>query len=387
MSHFMKFRNILSVAIATVVLTWGAQAQAAEFKAGDFISFLRGATSTGDVYAAGQSVSVERNVQGDVMVAGMNIRVNGEVTGNVMAAGSNVDVLGRVGHAVRAAGSRVSVDAIVEGDALLGGAMIYVPQGAVISGDLYVGAGTAVIDGTVKGNVKVGGGQISINGDIGGNVDATADDLTLGENAKVGGKLKYSSPKPARIASTSTVAGGLDYTEVKKPVVENQAKSMTSGQKAAAILMGFLIGFVLWLVASLVALWLFRDRVTTVSNAMLNDFGRNLGWGFIWLVVVPVACIVLLMTVIGAVVGIILGVVYAVTILAAKVVTGMALGLWLMRKLNKDDKRIMDWKAVVLGVLVLQAVMLIPIVGWIGSFILFLVALGAVVSLAKPLVK
>lgn len=383
----MYIKHFLVVAYCAAALSVGANAQAAEFKSGDFLSFLRGTTSTGDIYAAGQNIALDQNVQGDALLAGMNVRVTGETSGSVMAAGSYVDVLGKVGHAVRALGSRVNVDAEVRGDALLGGGMVYVPQGAVIHGDLLVGAGTAVIDGTVLGNVKVAGGQIAINGDIRGSVDATVDDLTIGDNAKIGGKLKYAAPKMARIASTSTIAGGLDYTFMQKPEVKNRENKPTAGQRAGIILLAFITGLVLWLVASFVGLWMFKERITAMSNLMINEFAKHLGWGFVWLVVLPVACLVLFMTVIGATVGVFAVLVYLLTILIAKVVTGMALGLWLMRWFSKDKKRGLDWKAVLLGVFILQIVMLIPIVGWVAAFVLFLAALGAVVMLMKPIVK
>lgn len=375
------------IAISAVVLSFGQSVSAAEFKAGDFVSFLRGTTSTGDVYAAGQSISIDQRVEGDVLAAGMNVRISGETSGSVIAAGSFVDVVGNVGHAVRAAGSRVSVDAEVMGDALLGGAIVNVPQGAVIHGDLYVGSGTAVIDGTVLGNVKIGGGQVAINGQIGGNVDATADDLTIGENSKIAGKLKYSSPKMARIMSTSSIAGGLDYTESKPMEDRYKPAEPTAAERAGAVLLALLFGLAVWLTASFVALWLFRNQITAVSNSIWNDFAKNLGWGFVWLVVVPIACIILLLTIIGSSISLFLFLVYALTILVAKVVSGMALGLWIMRRIDKDQKRGLDWKAVLLGVFVLQVVMLIPILGWIASFILFLSALGATVVLAKQSVK
>ncbi len=381
--------KIFSIALAcATALAFGASAQAAEFKSGDFLSFLRGTTSTGDIYAAGQNIALDQTVQGDAMLAGMNVRVTGDVAGSVMAAGSYVDVLGKVGHAVRAVGSRVSVDADVAGDALVAGGMVYVPQNAVIRGDLYMGSGVGVIDGTVLGNVKIGGGQVAINGDVRGNVDATVDDLTLGDAAKVGGKLKYSSAKMARIMSTGTIAGGLDYTRVEKPKAEApKMPKATPGQRVAAMLMALIFGFAVWSVASLLAIWLFKERVSAAANLMYGDFAKHVGWGFVWLVVVPVACLVLLVSVVGSAAGLFLGLVFALTVVAAKAVAGPAVGWWLLRKYSKDKKRALDWKAVLLGVFLVQLVWAVPVLGWLACLVVFLAALGAVMMLLKPLAK
>lgn len=64
-----------------------------------------------------------------------------------------------------------------------------VPADTVLRGDLRVGTGNAVVHGRVEGDVQVLSGEAHIFGEVTGDVRVTSGRVTLGPNARVGGKV------------------------------------------------------------------------------------------------------------------------------------------------------------------------------------------------------
>ena len=64
---------------------------------------------TGDVYAAAQTVVVTGTVDGDLITGAQQVVVDGAVNGNVRAVGATVTVNGRVGHSVSSLAQQLNI--------------------------------------------------------------------------------------------------------------------------------------------------------------------------------------------------------------------------------------------------------------------------------------
>jgi len=134
------------------------------------------------------------------------------------------------------------------------------------------------------------------------------------------------------------------------------------------------------LIVALLALYFFRKPIEVLSYKMLDDFPTQLGWGFIWLVVAPIAIIVIFATIIGYMLGIIGILVYILSLITARVLSSFSVGILLYRLFKKGDKPVLDWKLTVIGVTVLQLVWFVPVLGWIVGFALMLATLGVIIT-------
>jgi cytoskeletal protein CcmA (bactofilin family) len=359
-------------------------ALAAEFKSGQAVRVGQSDTVSGDLYAAANDVSVDSNLPGDAFLAGPAVRVNGEVGQSLFVAGSMVNIGANVADDLRVAGSQVMLGGTVQGDVQATGGMVYILPSAVINGDLYIAAGSVTVEGKVLGSVRVASGELILKGEVGKEVYAQADKVTVGPQAKVGGVLYYESMKEATIDQGSSIAGGVEYKKVEKPEGSKEREHKGFGGWAVAWWFGTLLAS---LVAAFLGWYLFKQRVNEVVTTVLDDFGRQLGWGFVWLVVAPVAGIILLCTLFGIPVACFVFAVYALVIMIAKIIAGVVLGVWLMKLIDKKRGWLVDWKAILLGVAAMCLLMLIPVIGWVACFIFFLAAFGGVVNALKPIVK
>ena len=70
------------------------------------------------------------------------------------------------------------------------GETITVPSSETVDHDLYIFAGTIVVDGTVKGDLVAFGGQVTINGPVSGELLVSGGDVSV--NGPVTGNLRGS---------------------------------------------------------------------------------------------------------------------------------------------------------------------------------------------------
>ena len=144
--------------------------------------------------------------------------------------------------------------------------------------------------------------------------------------------------------------------------------------------MGFLLKLLAAIAAGLIFVYLLKRFTGEVIRGSLRKFWLNLGIGFGALILTPVACILLAISVIGLWVAGILGVLYVLLLILSSVFASIIFGTWLIKVLTKRQEYIIDWKAVVVGVILIKLLALIPFIGWIPALIFFLIGLGALVQ-------
>ena len=262
--------------------------RAAEFRSGEKkLTVASEEVVEDDLYIAGQDVVIDGTIKGDLFVAGQSVTINGTVEGNVFAAGQSVIVKGTVKGDLFAAGQGVSIEGRVEDDARVAGQILKVSKSGYVAGDLFgagmsleceegstittdmvVGAMQALLAGSLGRNLYGGVENCQIDGEVGGNVrvetgngDAlppqtfqqlppgfsvphVAGGLHVGKDAKIRGKLTYTSVREADIADPAAVTGGVEHIAVApraagapppKPTPLNEALSRLKGMAAVAV--------------------------------------------------------------------------------------------------------------------------------------------------------
>jgi hypothetical protein len=118
----------------------------------------------------------------------------------------------------------------------------------------------------------------------------------------------------------------------------------------------------------------------------LSGFWANFGWGFLALVAMPSALIVLAITFIGLkIAGVILAA-YVVAMIIAGIAGTLALGSQVLRWFGEKKYRV-DWLTILVGTLAMILLGVVPFVGGLVAFAFTLAVLGRVVVLAVEFVK
>ncbi len=330
-----------------------------------------------NLYIAGNMLSINQNIKKDLLAAGNIITISNSVEDDLWAVGNTIVVRGDVGGSLRAAGSNLLIEGSVKEDVLVAGGNVTIAKSAAIGGDLIVAGGNLVVEGPVAGNILVNGGQLTINSKVGGLVKGTiTDQLKLGAMAEIAKDLAYKSPKELEMADGAKVLGKTDYQKIEYKTGAGKQKSL-----AGLFTLGLLIKLLATLVAGLVLVYLLRQLTEPVVKKSLTHFWSSLGFGFAALILMPIAAIILFLTIIGSWLGGFVLLVYGLMMMLATPLAGIIAGSWLLKLIKKKPEYHPDWLAVVIGVVVLGLIALIPVVGWIICLIFFLISLGAIYRL------
>jgi len=372
----MNNKNKFFILVLATVILMPVFAFGATIKAGEEVTINKGNDIKDNLYISGGNVSINSIVFGDLFTAGGNIIVSGNVSEDTTAAGGTITILGNSGGDVRVAGGNILIAGDVNGEVIATGGSVTISSDSSIKKDLVIAGGQISIDGDVYGDTQIAGGVATINGYMKGNITADVNEaLTIGEGAIIDGNLEYSARKAEalKISEGAIVTGEIVFKESK----------YAHGDKSKNFIFAFigvaiLLKLATLILGALILVWLFRNFSNSVIKGALKNPLQKLGKGFVVLVVVPVASIILLATLFGAPFGFMAMLAYGLLICITCLYTGVVAGVWANQVINKTDKTDIAWKIIVGGVVLLTAVKLVPFIGWIIGFIVFLITLGSI---------
>ncbi len=326
-----------------------------------------------DRFASGDSVSVSSPVGGDLIAAGGSIRVEAAVEGDAVVAGGNVRLGAAVGQGAYVAGGRVLVAGAVARNARLAGGTVEIGREAKIGGNVSIGAGEVRVVGAIAGYLQAGGGSVYIDGPVGGNVEVGSGSIELGPNARIGGRLRYASREELRRDPAARVDGGIErigpLTDWSLPADVHEGIGRGAG--------------LVWSVGLLVFAAILSAALPGVFERVGATVGRR--WplalliGFIALVCIPVAALIVMITVIGAPLALTAIAAYLVLLVVGYVSTGVAVGTIGLQGLRPADADRAGWRiaAAVLGMLAITLLGRLPWVGGLVVFAALLLGVGA----------
>jgi hypothetical protein len=369
----------------------------------------------GDLYAAGNTVTIDGTVKGDLVVVASQIIVNGTIEGDLLAAGQAVIVNGVVNDDVRAGGQAIMLGpgARVGGDLAVGGMSLDNQSGSVVKGDVLAGAFQALLAGEVGRNVRGGMNRMELRGTVGGDVDVSVSgeasaspvqfspagqtpipnvrpNLTLANSARVGGKLIYQSSAAASIDPAAQVAGGVAYTQV--------AATQTATPVPGIAWLSYLRRLAGLLLVGLLLLWLVPAWTRRLADSVEAEPLPDLAWGLVAFVTLVAAVIaILILTIVLAIafgflklgglvaliisLGLLINAALVISYIAfagyiAAIVVAFMAGRWLLRKTQPAwaEQPIVP---LVIGLIVYIILTAIPWLGTLIGLAVTLLALGA----------
>jgi hypothetical protein len=337
-----------------------------------------------DTFVFGGSVRIDKPVPGDLIAAGGNVDVDAPVNGDAVLAGGNLRVTATVGQDVYAAGGRLILDAPVGHNLRIAGGQVDVGPMATIAGNATVGGGRVTLRGPVKGSLHIGGGRVLIDGPVEGDVYCTTGHLTLGPNARLAGKLRFRSGDDIERDPAAQVAGAVE----RLPMPGRAASApfeRSFGDHARRV--GPSWPWTLGLMA-IAALLVAALPVTSqrVADALRARPAWSLLLGFIALVCIPVAVLILLVSIVGIPLALLALLLYGALLLLGYVASGVALGQWVLARLKADAANRTGWRvaSAMVAVLVLALLGSVPFIGGFVALAAVLAGIGAIALLLAP---
>lgn len=239
---------------------------------------------------------------------------------------------------------------------------------------------------TVQNDLASFGGNVSIEGTVGGDIVMFGGNLSLDETAVVNGAITLMGGNLQRTPG-ATVQGGINQNRGNvAPVAPIAPIAPLHPFATNPFFRPFMYGFDLLggivtalAFAALGALVvIFAPNPTRrISEAAQAKPFNTAGVGCLTLILLPILSLLLLITLIGIPVALILGLLSAIAWIFGSIGVGLLAGEKILQAFKARD--ILPVVAVILGVVVLMVVGQVPILGWLISFIVGLIGLGAVV--------
>lgn len=315
------------VALLVLALAPGIALAAPVQGAGGTIVIDDGETVDGVQVAAG-TVVIRGTVTNDVEVAAGTLVITGEVHGDVSAGAGAVDIQGRV-----------------DGDITVGTGSLTVGEDAVIGGALNAGAGSATVAGTVVGDAAIGAGS-----------------LVLAPTATFQSDLRYDADLDDQGA---TVEGQFDRDRSLSGVT-------FAPRQAVGEALFDLWGFVVTLIVGAVLLLAFPEGSRRLA-AQVEAAPLVTGvYGFAALVGVPVLLLLVALTILGLPLAVLGGLLFAFIAWIGSIYGRYAVGEWLLGYTATENR----WVALLVGMVAVGLVGLVPILGGLVQFLVFLLGLG-----------
>jgi Putative zinc-finger len=355
-----------SLGLLMVLLTMSLPSFALEQRHGDFVTVTANETVDDTLLATGNTVRVEGVVNGDLLAFGRTVEVRGTIKGDLVSFAKRIVVSGTVEGHIYNGSKSLDLDGQV-GHSIYGWMQaLRVDNRGRVGDGIVAGAGDVSLEGEVKRSVTIFTSNADVSGSIGRELTMAGGSLTLTNTAQVGGNLtaRVRRLKDVHIADGATIAGKRD---IQVRVRENRfTRPKFYFHQAVWLASAMLLG---WLV-----LVLFPGFFAACTHAVGSGW-RSLGLGFGVLVGVPVAVIVVAITLVGLPLAFMLLAGYLAALYLAKIWVGAFLGRLLLKPAAASKG---DWLlGLLIGLLILTVVSFIPYLGGLVRFGVVCLGLGA----------
>jgi hypothetical protein len=332
----------------------------------------------GNYFAIGKTVEISGIVEGDVYVLGGQVIIDGKVTGDVLGAGGSLLITGEVGGSIRVLGGQIMLSGPVGRNVTLVAGNAQVMASSNIEGGLVAIVGNAEICSSIKQDVMAVASNLRFSSHVQRNVEAYVGHLRLTSKAIVEKNLEYTSSTAALIDPQSHVNGETKHHTMAMPkFMQGQwAQGILVGSKIAATLMNFIYS----LVVGCVLIHIFPQTIQPALHALRKRPFKALVSGVMTLVILPIAFLLLLMTVLGAPFALTLLAVNIVSLYTAKIVAILSVANPLFEKIGLKPNR---FAVLFLGLTIYFGLTAIPVIGSLITAAALLMGLGASVLGAR----
>lgn len=391
-------------------------------------------TVNGTLIAGGGTVTITGTVNGDAILAGRQIVIDHKavIQGNLFAFGANITVNGRVNGSIfsGAAGLTLGETAAVANNLYYGGYNLETKPGSKIGKDLLAGDYQTILAGECR-SLSLAAAAVELDGAVSGDATirvaepgqypaqwsgnfpgfwidlppARPSGLTISNSAKIAGKLTYISPVDQSETIKTAPGQGIVY---QTPQPQERIEVGKPQQPAPPDFLAITASFWLWsLLRDMVTMLLLGGLATWLANGVFKRLVsaahrkplQSAGMGLLALILVffafPIITIALVLLalffglltladVAGMILGLgfgLLAVVLVVFIIllawTGKLVLAYIIGQWLLRKLNSPVAEGRFWP-LALGAVLLAFLDAVPFLGWLATFVIALVGLGAI---------
>lgn len=332
-----------------------------------------GAATTNELIISANTVRIAGAAHDDLFIMATTAELGGRFDADVWAMADAVTFTGEADDDVRVFGRALEVRGNVRGSLTAIANSIVVSNGVVIRGTAVLIGETVISEGDVHGSLKIAGSSATISGHVHGNVRVAAEDIVIMPGTEIDGDLIYSSSEDIFLDKSVKLNGQL----VRKTVDAFSWSSPAPTFTQVATVQSFF--YVCAMLAALPFMALFPRFTGLAVRQLRQRSWASLATGVVAICIVPLASLLLMITVIGIPLAILLLSAYGMLIYLAKVPVALMLGgLILRRRGPQPFARV--FTALSMGLLILFAAGALPGIGTPVKLLTIFLGMGSMIT-------
>lgn len=238
--------------------------------------------------------------------------------------------------------------------------------------------GNCIVEGKVRENVVIFGGTLTLSGEVGDSVVGIGTDISLKETAVVSGDLVSIGGKihkePGCLVRGDTVY--FEFSEVSAKFL----KGIFSISLLPFILIIKLLAFFIWFFIAIIVASIFPQQISFGSLQVRKAFWPILGTGF--LVIIIYAGLIIFSALLSF---LLIGIPFLLALILIGLVIkifGQVIAFYFF---GESLSQAFNWQkispllTVIIGLVLVSLIGFIPVIGWLFSFAVSLLAWGAVI--------
>lgn len=368
-STYTKIVLVALASIATLSLSVPAVEAKTVLRSGDSVSISEDQIVEGDFYTAGSKISISGEIKEDIVSAGGETTLNGLVGGDAFLVGGRVDVHSKIGDDLRILAGDVTIAESVAGDVLVIGGSVNILSTASVAGDVIIFGGEAVIEGPVAGDVLGFTGTLRIDSAVKGEVDVTVEQLTIGDNAKIDGGVRYVSDMVLVQSLNASIVG-----DVMRSDPQSSDEKSSRWNPVVVFSLVLIFSVLVWYLLS-------RKTLQMVVSRVTNNSRRSMLVGFAAVILVPIATSILIFSAVGSIVGFVTLLLYMAFLVLGMIASVPVFGALLLTTFKRSNPAAINLQSLFLGMVLFSLLMIMPMIGSLFIIICILITFGALIDL------
>jgi len=380
-----KLTNFIASLLPAFVLlfTLSSPVSAVRFETGDTINLPKEKKVVETVFVGGNTLNIASDIDGDLLCAGKDVVIDGNIKGDVLCAGQNITINGNVDGNIRTLGQYIYVNGLVTRNVYVAGQQLSVNKTSSIKGDVFFGGQKIDVIGSLGRDLAAAGESILISGPLGRDAIVNVANLNITDTAKIGGKLDYYMEKESIATfSSKNIKGQISRHDIvredKTQMVEKSKEISTQAMAAKKI-----FSIISYLVLGVCLVIFNRSRFITRMGIITQKPWISLFVGFATFIVLPLAFILVLITIIGIPTAFVLITLYSIALMTSSIYASGVIGKIFCEAVFKNKQCSLIWQ-VVAGILLLGVVSALPVAGGLVLFFAFCIGMGAFVISYLP---
>ncbi len=330
----------------------------------------------GDYIKAANRILNKGKITGDFIVAASHeLSHEGIVEGDLIGAAAESKIAGLVKGDIRLAATNISIEGEINRNASMLANRIVQYKDSIIEGSIHAFSSHLDIRGYIGGDVSGANKSITISGTVKGNIYVYTTHLIITEDAQIEGNLIYVSDTEQSI-NPNQVKGSIEHRYPSNTSRRDFTKQLQRSMRMVSIFSRMILTLS-YLIAGVLITLAFKKPYERAVAILQERPWHSIGLGAAVLICTPIVAIIVMITVIGIPFGLIALALYGILLYIAQI----PVGIWLGSRILRGEKSLVLW--FIVGTLILEAVKLLPYLGWLPLFCALTLGMGATLLMLR----